>query len=172
MSYFFFIELKNYDTRRLRKLGALINESDSKVPKLTEMEIANLLRGIFKHGESNWKSILNEEQFEKGRTVNQLILKWRMIKIFMKGELDAMNVKRQKLITKNDWIIAAIKALEKRNKIHRDPPVNLNHGFLSSYYKHNDRFSEELGNSVGSASFSKLKRSYSHLDPNIPLFSI
>lgn len=94
-----------------------------------------MLRGILKNGEFNWKNILNEEQFDKSRTVNQLVLKWRMIKIIMKGELDAMNVKRQKLITKNDWIIAAIKGLEKKNNIHRDLPVEAYNSLSSSLFR-------------------------------------
>ena len=97
-----------------------------------------MLRGILKHGEWNWKIILTEEQFEKSRTVNQLVLKWRMIKIIMKGELDAMNVKRQKLITKNDWIIAAIKGLEKKNNVHRELPVESYHVLSSSLFKNNN----------------------------------
>lgn len=172
--YSIFKELKAYDTERLKRLGALFTDKDSKPSKWTEVETANLLRGIFKHGENNWRTILAEEQFEKGRTVNQLVLKWRMIKIFMKGELDAMNIKRQKLITRNDWIIAAIKGLEKRNNIHREPLTNLYHPYVSPYYKHNDRHSEELGNSAGAVSCRGLKRSQSQLEPsyNIPLFSI
>lgn len=146
-----YLELKQYEMERLRCLGALISESDTKSLKFTEVETANLLRGVFKHGEKDWKTMLNEEQFEKNRTVNQLIHKWRMVKIFMKGELDAMNVKRQKLITRNDWIIAAIKALEKKNNIHREPPVSFYHTFGSPYFKNIDKYSDELGNSVGSA---------------------
>lgn len=143
--------------------------------KFTEIETANLLRGVFKYGESNWKAILNEEKFEKGRTVNQLILKWRMIKILIKSELDPMNVRRQKLITRNDWIIAAIKALEKKNKIKRDSPVNVYHKYSSPYFsKHADKCSEDLGQSGESASCRNLKRSHSNIDysDNIPLFSI
>lgn len=109
----FVLELKKYETKRLKKLGALIEEGTLSHKQWSELETINLLRGIFRFGENNWKLILKEENFDKSRTVNQLILKWRMIKIFMKGELDAMNVKRQKLITKENWIIAAIKGLEK-----------------------------------------------------------
>lgn len=112
-----------------------------------------MLRGILKHGEWNWKIILTEEQFEKSRTVNQLVLKWRMIKIIMKGELDAMNVKRQKLITKNDWIIAAIKGLEKKNNVHRELPVESYHILSSSLFKNsNNKLFNEFEDEVDSES--------------------
>lgn len=112
-----------------------------------------MLRGILKHGEWNWKIILTEEQFEKSRTVNQLVLKWRMIKIIMKGELDAMNVKRQKLITKNDWIIAAIKGLEKKNNVHRELPVESYHVLSSSLFKNsNNKIFNEFEDEVDSES--------------------
>lgn len=139
-----FLALKEYDNVRLRRLGALINESDSKGQKWSEVETANLLRGILKHGEQNWRNILNEEQFEKSRTVNQLIFKWRMIKIIMKGELDAMNVKRQKLITKNDWMVAAIKGLEKKNNIHRDLPVESYNTYSSALFRSCDKLSDDM----------------------------
>jgi hypothetical protein len=140
-----YLELKSYETSRLRKLGALINEKDLKEPKFSEIETANLLRGVYKYGEGNWKSILSEESFKKSRTVNQLILKWRMIKIFMKGELDSLNLNRQKLVTRNDWIIAAIKTFEKRNGVKRE--LNVNHVFpLGSHcYKNWRNFSDESG---------------------------
>lgn len=130
-------ELKKFENERLQKLGALVSD-DNKTPKFSELETANLLRGIYKYGESNWNNILTEEKFDKDRTVNQLILKWRMIKIFMKGELDSMNVKRQKLITRNDWILAAIKALEKRNKVNRDLPPNVRKSYEQPFFRNTE----------------------------------
>ena len=156
------LELKEYDNERLRRLGALISESDYKTQKWSEIETANLLRGILKHGEQNWKSILNEEQFEKSRTVNQLILKWRMIKIIMKGELDAMNVKRQKLITKNDWVVAAIKGLEKKNNIHRDLPAELYHLYPSALFRNGDKYSDDMWNSIDSSGGKGARQAYSN----------
>lgn len=163
-----FVELQVYDINRLRALGALINEQDPKAPKWSEEETANLLRGVLKYGEQNWRTILNEEQFEKSRAVNQLVLKWRMIKIFMKGELDSLNVKRQKLITKNDWIIAAIKGLEKKNNIHREPPTD-NYQAYSSIHRLGDRISEDVCNSIDSSGAKGLRRSLSYNKPDTAL---
>ena len=103
------------------------------------------------------------------------MLKWRIIKIIMKGELDAMNVKRQKMITKNDWIVAAIKGLEKKYNIHRDPSIDFYYLQSSPYSKKNaDKFSDDVMNSAGSINGSKLKKSMSYgskLD-NFALFKI
>lgn len=140
-----YLELKNYEINRLRNLGALVKERDLKEPKFSEIETANLLRGVYKYGEGNWKSILSEESFHKSRTVNQLILKWRMIKIFMKGELDSLNLKRQKLVTRSDWIVAAIKSLEKKNGIKRELTVNHVFPLGSHYYKNWGSLSDEGG---------------------------
>jgi hypothetical protein len=97
--------------------------------------------GILKHGENSWTSILGDGEFEPSRTSNQVALKWQMIKIYMKGELDSINVKRQKLITEDVWIIAVIKKLQKRNDIESQIPVDITKSFISPYFR---RISEKL----------------------------
>ena len=165
-----YLELKNYETKRLRDLGAKISENEFKISKFTEHESANLLRGVHKHGENNWRAILKEEAFDKSRTVNQLVLKWRMIKIFMKGELRALNLSRQKLINSNDWIIATIKALEKKWNISRELPVNTSHSFGSPLLRNADRLSDDSVSILGSAKEHNIHHSGS-FNPN-PLFLI
>lgn len=64
-----------------------------------------------------------------------------------------MNVKRQKLITKNDWIIAAIKGLEKKNNVHRELPVESYHVLSSSLFKNsNNKIFNEFEDEVDSES--------------------
>jgi hypothetical protein len=166
-------DLKTYENKRLKRLRA-IGGSGSKTQKFADIEIANLLRGVYKHGESNWRGILSEEKFSRSRTINQLVYKWRMIKIFVKGELDSINVKRQKLITMNDWIIAAIKALENKSNVKRDLPSSYLRSPNSQNSKNWDKSSEENAHSVEPESLRSLKRSQSHFDPTdlTPLFSI
>lgn len=168
-----YLDLKTQENKRLRKLRA-IARSGSKTQKFTDIEVANLLRGVYKHGESNWRSVLSEEKFTRLRTVNQLIYKWRMIKIYIKGELDSINVKRQKLITINDWIIAAIKALEKKNNMKRDLPSGYLRSLHSPTSKNWDRSSDENAHSAEAESIRGMKKSQSHFNPTgmTPLFSI
>ena len=62
-----------------------------------------------------------------------------------------MNVKRQKLITKNDWIVAAIKGLEKRNNVHRELPVESYNMYSSALFRNSDKYSDDMWNSIDSS---------------------
>jgi len=136
-------KLQHNEAARLRRLGAVIDEADPRTAAWSEVETANLLRGVFRYGEQHWRSILNDEQFNRSRTTNQLALKWRTVKIFMKGELDALNVKRQKLVTKDDWMLAVIKGLEKKNGVFRDLPTS----HVAGLSKYTDRPGDDFDGS-------------------------
>ena len=119
----------------------MISDSSRNGPAWSELETISLLKGILKHGENSWTNILSDEKFEKSRNSNQIALKWQMIKIYMKGELDSINVKRQKLITEDTWMVAVIKKLQKQNNLKVDAPIEIAKSHISPYFR---RISQKL----------------------------
>lgn len=43
----------------------------------TDIEVANLIRGVFRYGECEWPDILDDIEFHPSRSSNMLAIKWR-----------------------------------------------------------------------------------------------
>ena len=68
----------------------------------------------------------------------------------MNSELNSINIKSRKHVTRDSWIIAAIKKLEKRNGIIRELPLDQFSEFPSSasVRKLKNRMSDDVNNST------------------------
>ena len=83
--------------------------SSSPIP-WTNLEVAQLLIGVFHFGEGEWQEIQRRINFSSSgllKTPNQLGHKWRQIKRVMKRDLKRLrrSLNGNQLVTKQDWII-------------------------------------------------------------------
>lgn len=46
----------------------------------TDIELANLIRGVFRYGENEWSDLIDDIELHPSRTPNNIALKWRKIK--------------------------------------------------------------------------------------------
>jgi len=46
----------------------------------TNLEISNLIRGVFRYGENEWSELIEDIYDNPYRTPNQVAMKWRQIK--------------------------------------------------------------------------------------------
>ena len=79
---------------------------------------------VMKHGENEWQAVKEEFGFAPQRRCRYLAYVWRSIKHSMARDLDEMNQRRQKIVTKNEWLIAAVRQLEQKHGLSRLNPAN------------------------------------------------
>ena len=69
---------------------------------------------MYKYGENEWSDLIDFIELNPSRTPNEIAIKWRQIKQLMME--DIKRVKRltngQKIVTKHEWMIAALESLE------------------------------------------------------------
>lgn len=102
------------------KVSDLHNEESTKKQIWSEIETINLLKGVNQWGENEWKEILDKLNFQSNRSCNDLSSKWREIKRVMIDDLQLLNKKYQKIVTKHEWIRATLKKLQIQNHIYKD----------------------------------------------------
>ncbi|CDW90352.1 UNKNOWN [Stylonychia lemnae] len=88
----------------------------------TNQEISSLIRGVFRFGENEWSELLEDIDVHQTRTANQIALKWRQIKQIMRKDIKRVlqETKFDKIITKHEWMIAALELLEQDQPNLRD----------------------------------------------------
>jgi hypothetical protein len=81
-----------------------------------------LIRGVFRCGENEWNELIEDIDVHPSRTANQLALKWRQIKLIMINDLNRLRKENngENIITKHEWMIAALEGLEKDFSNKRD----------------------------------------------------
>jgi len=99
-----------------------IEEYPQENPPWSKLELANLIRGVFKYGENEWSEQLEDLEVDHSRTPNQLALKWRQVKQLMRTDITRIKgiTDGEKIITKHEWMVAAISALEKQSKVEKE----------------------------------------------------
>ena len=81
----------------------------------SDKELANLIRGIFRFGENEWSDLMDDVEVHPSRTPNDLALKWRKVKQLMNTDIKRIIKESnfEKIITKHEWMVAALELLEK-----------------------------------------------------------
>lgn len=88
-------------------------------------EIQTLIRGVFRYGENEWYELLLDGEddgqaggYHASRTANHLAAKWRQIKAVMMADIKKVRLmtKGEKIVTKNEWMVAALEALEAQDR--------------------------------------------------------
>ena len=73
-----------------------------------------MIRGVFRFGENEWSELIEDIEVHQSRTPNQIALKWRQIKSIMSNDIKKALVQSnyERIITKHEWMIAALLLLE------------------------------------------------------------
>lgn len=81
-----------------------------------------MIRGVFRYGENEWSELLEDIYENPIRLPNEVALKWRQIKQLMKSDIKRalQATSYEKIITKHEWMIAAIETLEKETDLKRE----------------------------------------------------
>ena len=77
----------------------------------SDLEIINLLRGVYQYGETKWVEICSNYLFDR-KTPHELSLKWLDIRYQMLKDLERLNKKHQNPVKKLCWLVALVKKLE------------------------------------------------------------
>lgn len=105
--------------RRLEVLNSNKSGKEEKERKIEELEpwskaeLSSLIRGVFKFGENEWSELIEDIEVGKGRSANEIALKWRDIKMQMQNDIREAAERSKKLASKHEWMIAALVELEK-----------------------------------------------------------